>query len=87
MSDSGDFEALAEREYYDSLLGKGKGDPDMFPLITYIGEDKVVVQHSIENPHWSELPKAVQRFPSESWFDQDNSARSPLEADLEDIDQ
>lgn len=38
----GDYpDDLAERDYYDSLLGKGKGDPER---IRWVGEDKATVQ-------------------------------------------
>lgn len=64
-----------ELDYYDDLIGKGHGDPDFHEQIRYIGKDKAVIEHStLTTTEW------------DSWFDRDNDARSPLEADLEDID-
>lgn len=40
---------LAERDYYDSLLGKGKGDPDLLePNARWIGMDEPVVTKTRE---------------------------------------
>jgi hypothetical protein len=71
---------LAERDYYDSLLGAGKGDPDN---IRWIGEDRAEVHRQVENVHWSELPKSTYVFPPRDWYDQDNNPASPLEQDKE----
>lgn len=39
---------LRERDWLDDILGKGRGDFDMKPRIRYIGEDKALLQRSIE---------------------------------------
>lgn len=63
---------LGERGYYEDLLGKGRGDPDM----RWIGIDKPVVHH--------DFSMAAR----DSMFDDsDNMPNDPLEADLEDIHQ
>ncbi len=62
-----------EAEHLDDILGRGAGDPDVHGY----------VQHTVDNPHWSELPNPVRRFEPTNWTDSDNDARSPLEADQE----
>lgn len=58
----------------------------------WVGQDKAVVERQSEEPemHWSEkqaLGYKPQPFEPTGWFDQDNSARSPLEADLDDLEE
>lgn len=72
-------------EWLDDTIGKGKGDFDLPSGGRWVGVDKAIVDFSIDNPHWSKMPEPVSKasdFPS--WYDSDNDARSPLEADLED---
>lgn len=64
----------AEDRYLEDLIGKGAGDPDFHRPIKYIGEDKAKVQLT-----------RIYNNDFDSWYDRDNDARSPLEADLEDI--
>lgn len=63
---------LATRDWYDSILGKGKGDPDMY--IKFIGEDKAQVEISSGDVHWSELPKPVNQFSPRIFGDNDKSS-------------
>lgn len=77
---------LKARDHLDGIIGKGRGDPDTHQRIVYIGEDRAVVERSVENPHWSELPKGFTNFKPRDWYEQDNAPESPLEADLEDND-
>lgn len=69
---------LAERDYYDENLSRGKGDGDIYGYegelnIRYIGTDKVIVERKTDSTHWSELPKPVNTWPPREFGDNDKS--------------
>ena len=78
--------SVSKQTICDIVNNRHYKDPDMhgYPGENVVGLEAPVVVKTIDNPHWSELPTPVQRFERSSWYDSDNDARSPLEADLED---
>lgn len=77
---------LAKRDYEDDLLGKGKGDPDVWggpgPHVSVNVEPEV---HWTEKEKWrSPMPKDMT--PVESWDFGDNAPGDPKEQDREDRD-